>query len=337
MSINTVPYTNQYIFGRGRAFIGLKDANGVSEGLRPLGNAPDYKITVKANLFQHDSAESGLSENDFTYPTKVTRDSSLTVDNITDPNLALAIAGNLKKFIQSATSVTGEVISKIAVGRHYQIGKTAANPSGVRKVSSVTIALAQAGAASRVSSTPYVVGDFFKSGTNLFVVTVAGSTAASAPSFVTTPVGATTVDGTATVAYIGPATDTYATPADYILDADYALVGIPETGKFAAILGVLPAGTSLDLTCGYTPAAGSRTQLVTGDIPNLKAEFKFIADNPVGENRDVYCADVTITPNGDLSLITADKIMSLSLSISINKLNSQTPALIIDGETVLGS
>lgn len=332
MSLNMVPYSNNYIFGRGRAFIGLKNANGVSEGLRAVGNAPDYKITVKANLFQHDSSESGLSENDFTYPTKINRDSTLTIENITDQSLALAIAGELKTLIQSSTPVTGEAIAKIAVGCHYQLGKTALNPTGVRKVSSVTVALAQAGAATRVSTTPYVVGDFFKSGTGLYVVTVAGSTASTAPTFVTTSIGATTVDGTVTVAYIGLAADTYVAGTDYILDAVYGLLGIPEAGKFAAILAVLPDGASIGLTVGYTPGGNQRTQLVTGDVPQLKAEFKFISDNPVGANRDVYCADVTITPNGDLSLITADKIMSLSLSISINKLDSQTPALIIDGE-----
>lgn len=337
MSPKLVPHSQEYIFGRGRAFIGLKDENGVSEGLRLVGNAPDYKISVKANLFEHDSSESGLSESDFTYPTKVTRTSQLTLESMTDRNLALALAANLTKLVQATTAVTGEQIPKIATGCHYQLGKSPTNPTGVRQVTSVTVTIAQAASAvSRVSTTAYNLGDFYKSGTNWFVVTIAGTSAASAPTFVTTSVGATTVDGTATVAYLGPVADTFAADTDYSLDTKYALIGILETGKLAAILGVLPtlsdgSTPAIGLSVGYTPGSSERMQLVTGDIPRLKAEFKFISDNPVGTNRDVYCADVTITPNGDLSLITADKIMSMTLDISINKLDSQTPALIIDG------
>lgn len=339
MTLKTVPYSNQYVFGRGRLLLGLKDGSGISEGLRPVGNAPDFKINIKADLYQHTSSESGLAEVDYTAPKSITRTAQVTIDNITDRNLALFIAGALVAQMQTADPIANEMLPGIAVGAHYQLGKTAQNPTGVRKVASVTLKLPAGGA--HQTEHAYAAGALVADAGKLYVASVAGLSGAAAPAFASNSVGEMTIDGTVTWAYVGASADVYTANQDYVLDAEHALVGILGTGKLAAIGAInatLPTRSAwVGLLANYTPSAGSRTQIKTGDVPQLSAEAKYISDNPTGANRDCYCADVTITPNGDLSLITADKNMSLTLDISINKLDSITPALIIDGETVVGS
>jgi hypothetical protein len=91
------------------------------------------------------------------------------------------------------------------------------------------------------------------------------------------------------------------------------------------------SGGKLSLHVDYTPAANSRTQVSTGDTISLRGQLKFMADNPYGENRDLFCADVTITPSGSLPLITENEVGSAVFTIGINKLDSTTPAMIIDG------
>ncbi len=331
MSITLVPYTNNYVFARGRALIGLKNAAGLSEGLKPVGNAPEYKINIAATLFEHPSSESGLSEIDFTTPKEIKRTSALTIDNLTDRNLALFIAGQLRQQQQSATPVVNERIARVTAGGHYQLGRSVSNFTGVRHVSAVTVNSYEGrNTATRVNSTPYTFGQSFKVGTNWFLVISDGATAAVAPAFITTAIGDVTVDGSVSVMYMGLTTAVFSTTSDITVDAPYGLIGVRETGLLATMLSVIPPDASIGLAVDYTPRAGSRSQILTGDAPSLKAEFKFISDNPSGTNRDVYCPDVTITPNGDLTMITGGDIIKLGLNISINKLDSATPAMIID-------
>ena len=81
----------------------------------------------------------------------------------------------------------------------------------------------------------------------------------------------------------------------------------------------------------YTRAAATRDQIATSASVSLEGELKFIADNPQGTNQDVFLPDCTLSPNGDLPFITDQDVASCQFNLGINKLDSTTAAIYIDG------
>ena len=108
------------------------------------------------------------------------------------------------------------------------------------------------------------VGQIYKSTTNVFLVTTAGTSAASAPSFVTTSVGSATTDGTAVVKFLGT-TAAFTVATHYLLSAEAARVGIIAGANLALACDLYTevTGDYLSLNVDYTPAAESRDRMVT--------------------------------------------------------------------------
>jgi len=117
----------------------------------------------------------------------------------------------------------------------------------------------------------------------------------------------------------------------YVLDTDYRL---------NAALGrvyIIPGGSIADdqvIHVDYTPAAGARVQVTSGNAGRLTAAVRFIAANANGTNRDLYIASASLSPEGELPLITEDELASFTLNVGVSEKNSQTAAIIIDGRHV---
>ena len=62
---NIIPYTNEYVFGRGRPLIDLL-VDDVYQGYVPLGNCPGFNIDVEGEQYQHTNSEGGIAEIDLT-------------------------------------------------------------------------------------------------------------------------------------------------------------------------------------------------------------------------------------------------------------------------------
>lgn len=331
-----LPKTENYVFGRGVIYVAIVDALGRPMGERDLGNTPGFTISVATTRFQHTSSRSGRATTDLDIPISTSMSGKITIEDMSAENLALFIAGTVSEITQSG-SVTGELIYNAQAGYEYQLGQTTNNPTGVRGVSSVVVKASQlTGAAARANSTPYAVGDIFKSTTNVFIVTVAGTSAGSAPTFATTSVGATTTDGTATVAYLGT-TAAFTVSTDYRLDTTLARIGILSTGALglAADLYYEQTGNYLTLSVDYTKTSNSRTQIGSSGEGSITAQVRFIADNATGENRDLFIAECNLAPSGDNAFITSgNAIQSFTLDIGILERDSDTPQIIIDGRPV---
>jgi hypothetical protein len=332
---NITPYANKYKFGRGRlAFNPL--VNGIYQGFRPFGNCPGFEISVEGETFEHQSSEGGISETDFTVPLGVTRSATVTTDNLDQGNQALFVAGEQVTVTQAATPVTDEVIPSVNAGRFYQLGATAINPSGVRGVSSVAVRIKEgADAPARGNASAYVVGDFYvpaAANNHFYLCTVSGTSAGSPPTFETD--GTDFADGTATFVDMGLIVVPSTADVNYRLDAGLALLSPTEDGAIAGAntkYSAAVSGAKLSLEVDYTPAANTRSQVRTGGEQSVTGQLKFIADNPTGENDDLFCPQVTLTPNGALPYITGDDIGSVEFSVGIGVLNSQTRAIYIDG------
>jgi hypothetical protein len=332
---NITPYANRYKFGRGRlAFNPL--VAGVYQGFRPFGNCPGFEIAVEGETFEHQSSEGGISETDFTVPLGVTRSATITTDNLDQGNQALFVAGEQVTVTQAATPVTDEVIPSVNAGRFYQLGATAINPSGVRGVSSVVVRMKQgADAAARDNSTAYVIGDFYvpaSANGRFYLCTASGTSAGSPPSFTTD--GTTFTDGTATFIDMGLIIVPATADVNYRIDSGLALLSPTEDGTIASAntkYAAAVAGSRISLEVDYTPAANTRSQVRTGGEQSVTGQLKFIADNPTGENDDLFCPQVTLTPNGALPYITGDDIGTVEFNVGIGVLNSQSRAIYIDG------
>lgn len=341
MPFNTPPTkTENYVFGRGVLFFAQFDAAGNPMGERDLGNTPGFSINVESERYTHTSSRSGLAKTDVDRVISTTLSGSITIEDMSAENQALFIAGTVRARTQASTPVTGEVLYNIESNRQYQLGATAGNPSGVRGVGSVTLALREATTAPAIAtSTAYAVGTLLKNTTNLFVVTTAGTSAGVAPTYNVAAVGDTTTDGTAVVTYLG-STTVWVNGTDYVVNAESGRLTIPATGAIAAAYDALPLDsdgkriTLFSATAGYTPEANSRTQVVSAGAAATSGQLRFIAENAFGDNRDLFIASVSLGASGENPFITAAEIGSFTLEVGVNERDSTTPQIIIDGRPV---
>lgn len=331
---STYPYSNSYKVGKGRlAFNALVD--GIYQGFKWLGNCPGFTISVESENLTHTSSEGGLSETDLDVPISITRTATINVDNLNASNQAIFLSATAGTLTQTSATVTGEAVTAIRAERMYQLG-TAATPSGARSITGVTV---EVDATARANSTPYTVGQIYEPATpnnHIYLCTVLGTSAASPPTFTTD--GTDFADGTATFIDLGVVTGLTAA-TDYIVDGALGLLSIPATGKlasaYAAALDAIPTSAfSINLSVDYTRPANTRSQVATGSVAAVDGQLKFVADNPIGENQDVFFPSCTLRPSGELPFITEGEVAAVEFAVGINKLDSVTAAIYLDGRPV---
>lgn len=328
--------TENYVFGRGVGYFAEFDENGVPMGERDLGNMPGLNLTVTSETLEHYSSRSGLRKKDRSTVTGVGFDATLTIEDFSAENQALFIAGSVATVTQAATPVSNYQILNARSGRHYQLGAQT-NTTGVRGVTSVTVGLYElVNAAARADSTAYTVGQIYKVSSNVFLVTTAGTSAGSPPSMVTTSIGATTTDGTAVVKYLGT-TGNFTVTTDYLLSAESARIGIVAGGNIALACNLYELtvpGSYLSLNVGYTPAANTRQQISSSGSGVVTGQFRYIADNAEGTNRDLFIASCSLAPEGDFPLITESEYAQCTFTLGVNERDTSTAQIIIDGRPV---
>lgn len=328
--------TENYVFGRGVCYFAPFDANNRPLGERDLGNVPGLTLTVTTEKTEHFSSRTGLKKKDLDITISVAFNSKATIEDISAENLALFLAGSSATVTQASGAVTNERIYNAEAGREYQLGVSTSNITGVRGVTAVTVKLYElVNAVARADSTVYAAGAIFKSTTNVFLVTTGGTTAASPPSFTTTSVGSATTDGTAVVKFIGT-TGAFTVTTHYGLSAEAARIAILATGNLAEACALYTTVTEgyLSLNVDYTNDANSRTQITSSGSGTVAGQFRFIADNAEGDNRDLFISSVNLSASGDLPFITENTAAAFTFDLGVNERDSSTPQVIIDGRAV---
>lgn len=330
----TYTTANTYKVGRGRlAFNQL--SGGIYQGFRWLGNCPGFEINVESTNLTHESSEGGLSEVDLDTPLSITRTATINIDNLSDDNLAIFLGATASDHAQASATVTNELVSYVRTERFYQLG-TSANTTGSRAISAVTVDVY---APARANSTAYVVGDMYLPATpndHVYVCTVAGTSDATPPTFNTA--GSTHTDGTATFKDLGTV-NSLASGTDYEIDLPLGILSVGTTGKIATVYAAAVAAVgvgnfNLRLHVDYTRPANTRVQIATGSAAAVEGQLQYFADNPIGDNQDVFIASATIRPNGALPFISAGEVAAVEFAVGISALNSSTPAILIDGRPV---
>lgn len=126
--------TKAYTLGKGEVYFDQ------GTGERYFGNTTEFNITIASENLDHFDSDNGIRVKDDSVVLEITRSGSLITDNMSKENLALFFLGELSTVTQTATPVTGETLTTSAKkGFFYQLGKTTANPQGVRGVTAVTV------------------------------------------------------------------------------------------------------------------------------------------------------------------------------------------------------
>lgn len=134
------PDGKNYALGRGKLFFAMFAAGTLvaADGQRYFGNTPEFSTTSESEELEHFDSDNGVNIKDDSVTLSNTRSGSFTTDNISLDNVAMFYLGEKSSFAQAAqTGVTTTVTAKR--GRYYQLGETEANPSGVRKLTTVAV------------------------------------------------------------------------------------------------------------------------------------------------------------------------------------------------------
>lgn len=129
--------TNNYTLGRGKLYFARHTTAGEAPsaiGELYFGNTPEVNLTIEEEKLDHYSAESGIREKDDSISLEVNRTGTFTTDNISPENLALFFFGTASTLSVTGDTVTNEAINAVQQGYYYQLGVSAATPSGVRSV-----------------------------------------------------------------------------------------------------------------------------------------------------------------------------------------------------------
>jgi hypothetical protein len=133
------------------------------------------------------------------------------------------------------------------------------------------------------------------------------------------PAGARNISGLSVTSVDG--VTHYDEGTDYAVDLQMARLQILPGGGIAA--GQIKAV--------YTRPAASWERMQTGGNGQLSCAVRFIADNPAGQNRDVYLPNVLLTPSGALPLV-AEKNDVVQIKLDLEALKpAYGEAIYIDG------
>lgn len=114
----------------------------------------------------------------------------------------------------------------------------------------------------------------------------------------------------------------------YVAGTDY------DADPVAARIYIKPGGGIADasnLLVDYTPVAGTREQISTDSTGARFGRLRFIADNTVGVNRDLFGPRVQISPSGDLPFKSRDAIMQMEFDVEFLAPTDGSAALYLDG------
>jgi hypothetical protein len=150
--------TSTRTLGRGKVFFdAFLPGTQTLTGRRYIGNTPAFDLNVTATQLDHFSSDQGLKFKDDAVILQVDRKGTFTTDEVTTDNMALFLIGSNGVPVQAVLAGQTQTIANVLLDRYYQIGATAANPSGVRDVTVTTVATTAATPVPLVLNTDYTV------------------------------------------------------------------------------------------------------------------------------------------------------------------------------------
>jgi hypothetical protein len=129
---------SNFLLGAGRLYFDPL-ISGAYRGERYLGQSPGFSISVDSERIELTSSDGPTAEVLEDVVTKVTRNASLTLQEISADNLALFFSGGKTTTTQAGATVTAEAFNDVLPDRYLQLGTSTTFPAGARSVSAVVV------------------------------------------------------------------------------------------------------------------------------------------------------------------------------------------------------
>lgn len=143
------------VLGSGNIYFEPEDASGnLGGGEEYFAETPVFNINATPTLFEDYTSDGRMAERDFAVTTQMVRGGQIQCKDMRIEILAYFWPGSVQTVTQTATPVLDEPFTAVQADRWYQLGRSLANPTGVRNVSSVTIT-GPGGTPSHVAGTDY--------------------------------------------------------------------------------------------------------------------------------------------------------------------------------------
>jgi len=327
MALPAVTKKSNYVKGGGVMRIAERDAPGPLAYFDP-GNVPSIEMERAVETSEHQEARSGSFQTDAVFTVSETNTINATLESVTLENLALFLGAEVEERTISSETVTDEELRGAHRGGSWSLGVTQANPEGIRVIDSFT-SLEIKGTA-RANSTAVAVGDVLTNSGIAYVVTVAGTTGGSPPTYPTS--GGTASDGTATIKHLGSVA--LVEDTDFFVSLDPASIELVGTSTAAVnvAIGRMPSGYKLTLLATYERAADTFQRLVPPDAAK-EYQVLFNGQSAQGEPLSFVAPYCTIIGNGTSQWINAQDPQNFSVTISVLKRDADKPAIIPFGAT----
>jgi hypothetical protein len=303
-------------------------------GAVDLGEVKPFTATISSEKAVFPSARGPLIEEKGALTTKVTRAGSATIYTRSLANIARFWSGTLSVVAQASGAYSETITAR--PGMYSELGVSSSVPTGVRSITGVAAAVVASTA--WVADTVTALGDIrIPTVANdhwYFAEEIAGDFKTDPTTEPTWPTnGGTVVDDAVTWRDGGLIALTV--DVDYEIDLTDAEVYWPESGALYTAYSHWPS----DAVAQYIPvamtgtkSAVSRQQVVTGDAVSLSGRLKIRENSPAGNNRIWIFPDCTLTPNGDMSIITdGTDYVGFQFDITINAPSSGA-AVYCDGQ-----
>lgn len=153
------PQNKNYTLPAGKVYFGpyVPGTRNVAEdGDIYLGNTPELTLAADSDTLDHYDADGAARYKDDSVVLEANRTGTLTCDHISPLILSMMFGGQHVTTTQAAIANGTQTIANAKRGVRYQIGRTAANPAGVRALETLTAEIS-AGGTPLVLNTDYVV------------------------------------------------------------------------------------------------------------------------------------------------------------------------------------
>lgn len=316
---------------RGVCYFERLRADGKYEASIPLAPASVLTLAQTQTKVVLNSKMRGMNTVYASANTQVSRTGKLTCEGMNKQIFRTWLAGELSKVTQASATVTAEETPYVEIDCTIHLGGTVNDGAGVFGISAVTVKSYEGDNATAFQTAhAYAVGDtLIPTGGNLhwYMVTTAGTSAGSAPTF---PTDGTSVTSNGVVIQ-DMGLITYVAGTDYELDTARGLVNIPSTGAIATARRLVPAslGKTFRLSVNYTLPAKTFEQIKTSSGVSEKGRLRFLTENVEGTDENWYGPKVTLTSDGEVDLL-GDEFESIDFNIEFEQ-PSVGEALYING------
>jgi len=341
------PDARNYTLGRGKCYFDkLDQTNSVYEGERDLGNATAVTCNTALDTLDHYTSRSGLKAKDKKVVLQITPTIAFTLDEISWENISLMFMADYTDVSQSADDELSFLLdvstykdSQLTGNRYYSVGDY--RNIGVYKLS-------WDGGGGGVPTRGETITGGTSSATAEILNVMAGSTAASGTAYVKDISGTFQDDEAVTTATLTsgnlnvPTTHTYFDATSGLIfdttdvcisdDATNAVVAAQTTdyvvdstsGRVLIVDGGSLDGITADYDVEFAVQALSYKKIQGFNESSIEGKFRFVPDNPVGNNMELLVHRLDLTPEGDIGLIS-DDWQTLSFTGEILKDETNNP------------